>query len=56
MTLLRLSKQESAAAKAIDRAIALYERKGNKVAAAKLRGPLRTDDEVQEGGGADPSE
>jgi ATP/maltotriose-dependent transcriptional regulator MalT len=53
---LRLNKKESAAARALDRAIALYERKGNKVAAAKLRAPLRTDDEVQEGAGADPSE
>jgi class 3 adenylate cyclase/tetratricopeptide (TPR) repeat protein len=53
---LRLSKKESAAANAIDRAIALYERKGNKVAAAKLRTPERKGDEVQEVAVADPSE
>jgi ATP/maltotriose-dependent transcriptional regulator MalT len=52
---LRLSKKESAAAEAIGRAIALYEGKGNVMAATRLRTPKPTSDEVREGAEADPS-
>jgi predicted ATPase/class 3 adenylate cyclase len=52
---LRLSKKAAAAAEAVERAFALYVANGNVVAAARLRTPEPTSDEVREGAEADPS-